>query len=143
MSGPRMKNTSRRVKPPPMCDRNPGHRPVAELHAAILAALADGPQFKWKLREMLHEPEHLVYRALRMLRDEGRLKVVGTTLDRRMWALIDWQDDTRVLPGPDKIAFRPRTKPPADSWWAKGYASWDEFTRAQRTRQRQAGWGTE
>lgn len=75
-----------------MNDDTIGHpnRSAAELEAALLDLLGNGPLFKWQLRELLHEPATYILRHLQRLKRAGRVKVVGSILDQRRWALATW-----------------------------------------------------
>lgn len=109
-SGPRPNGTPKRAKAsavevaPPVNDDDqigqPNRSPAA-LEVAILELLEPGPQFKWAIREALHEPEPYLVKHLKILRRAGMVKVVGKILDKRQWALESWQGgppETKTAP---------------------------------------------
>lgn len=124
MSGLTLKGTPPRVivrvtDPEHQTDQSLARLSEDERVAAILECLADGPRFKWQIREHLHEPESVILRTLRAMKRAKQVKVVGPTLDRRAWALAS--ACPTVVASFGKKAFapavRPKPAPPATSWW--------------------------
>ena len=110
-------------------------RTEADLRLDILTALAGGPLLKSELRVRLHERERRVLTLLSKLRKEGRVKMVGSRLDARKWALTSWVvAPTRHSHG---VAFQPKPQPTqTGSWWAN-HAAPDaraEFAKAAALR---------
>jgi hypothetical protein len=125
-------------KIPPYAERRtvtlPARRSPDAFDRAILEHLDAGPLMKWELREALHEPETQVYRRLSALRKAKLVKLVGTQLDKRRWALTSWQEPARGTIGcNDTIAIFPKPKAPADSWWTTPQTR-DAFDQATRDR---------
>jgi len=65
----------------------------------ILARLAaDGPLQKWELNDRLQISEARILKELKALRKAGAVKVVGTALDHRQWALASYVVPPRKPP---------------------------------------------
>jgi hypothetical protein len=109
-----------------------------ELRAEILALLEKQPLMKWQIREQLHEPEAYILRQLNWLRDEGQLRVVGHTTDRRAWALASWKEDSKLLPKVRPFTTAPKVPAPETSWWVARDDA--EFKARQQERARVARW---
>lgn len=126
--GPTLPGTDRRATIT-LRAREPGDPTVtidrAQLAQDILRSLAAGPLMKWQIREALHVNEGVILRVLMDLRQQGQVKVVGRNLDKRAWALRQWQPPLRPqgqTPAvPDaSTAIREKKPPPvADSWWTR------------------------
>ena len=94
-------------------------RTDGQLEQAILDALQAGPLMKWELRVQLHERETRIFRHLRTLRIDGRIRTVNHVRARR-YALPDWQptgeesfDKPRIVrPGVADLV-------PTSSWWTE------------------------
>jgi hypothetical protein len=121
-------------------DDEPAAIDRAQLACDLLTALEAGPLMKWELRERLHINEGIIFRALKKLKADGHVKIVGKVLDKRAWALVSWQ---RPVVEPVS-AFKAslgylKPKGPTDSWWATPNLSWEEFTARRQARDRECG----
>jgi hypothetical protein len=135
-------------KPRPIVDVDATHPTsidaAAQLRRDLLAALQYGPRMKWELREQLHVPETIIVRQLRRLRIEGHVKVVGKVLDKRGWALKDWQRPTPTERyGPLSLSRTgeapKKSKAPTESWWAKPGITREDFNQALQRRDQECG----
>lgn len=116
-------------------------RTDAELDAAILRILANGPQMKWQLVLTLDESDGRMSRQLRFLKDTQQVKVLGKGMRDRTWALLSWQptDPERKFNGQVVRRHAPPVKapPPTESWWTKVDRT-DFQARAQQEHARMA-----
>jgi hypothetical protein len=99
----------------------------ADVQTQILGALVPGPLPKWGLRETLHLPDHVIFRELSALRDQGAVKPIGLRRESRRWALASWQpppstkkQGRRPTHGDDATAIgTPKPKAPTESVWTR------------------------
>lgn len=111
----------------PQRDRDLVIRTDEERYEAIRALLANGPLYKWEIRERLHEPESVILRSLTVLRRAGEIKAVTRqhkgSLNSRAWALASYQRPAPRAPVDrpynefTAIAKPKKERASVESWW--------------------------
>jgi len=111
--------------------------PDVAVRAGILAMLAqDGPLTRSQLADLLHRRDKHVYAQLVALREAQRVIRIGRRR-RSMWALAGTVLPARRAPQPHHAS---RSTSPTESWWARRFATPEEFYAAARMRAHVMGW---